>query len=67
MAPYRDKRYHTLSNVTRKAKNFTSSRGKQADLATGRERRLTTGKRAERTNHDFCVQFAALSLGKPVI
>ena len=24
MAPYRDKRYHTLSNVTRKAKNVTS-------------------------------------------
>lgn len=28
MVPYRDKRYHTLSNVTRKAKHFTSSRGK---------------------------------------
>ena len=25
----------------------------QADLATGRERQLTTGKRAERTKHDF--------------
>ena len=28
-------------------------REKQADLATGRERQLTTGKRAERTKHDF--------------
>lgn len=24
IAPYRDKRYHTLSNGTRKSKNFTS-------------------------------------------
>ena len=24
IAPYRDKQYHTLSNGTRKAKNFTS-------------------------------------------
>ena len=31
MAPYRDKWYHTLSNVTRKAKNFTSSRGTSVD------------------------------------
>ena len=29
---------------------------KQADLATGRERQLTTEKRAERTKHDFRCQ-----------
>ena len=31
-----------------------------ADLATERERHLTTGKRAERTKSDFRCQFAAL-------
>ena len=31
-----------------------------ADLATERERQLTTGKRAERTKCDFHCQFAAL-------
>ena len=31
-----------------------------ADLATERERQLTTGKRAERTKRDFRCQFAAL-------
>ena len=32
-----------------------------ADLATERERQLTTGKRAERAKRDFRCQFAALS------
>ena len=32
---------------------MTSRPPYKADLATGRERQLTTGKRAERTKHDF--------------
>ena len=42
---------------------------RQADLATGRERHLTTGKRAERTklNSTSGGQFAALPLVKPVV
>ena len=40
----------------------------KADLATGRERQLTTGKRAERTKHGFrCSFFSALPLVKPVV
>ena len=31
-----------------------------ADLATERERQLTTGKRSERTKRDFRCQFVAL-------
>ena len=40
-----------------------------ADLATARERQLTKGKRAERTNikYDFRCQFSALPLVKPVV
>ena len=37
------------------------------DLATGRERQLTTGKRAERTNTTCGAQFAALQLVKPFV
>ena len=33
--------------------SFVSLESQQADLATGRERQLATGKRAERTKHDF--------------
>ena len=39
----------------------------QADLATERERHLTTGKRAERTKFDFRCAFTALPLVKPVV
>ena len=39
---------------------------KKADLATGRERHLTTGKRAERTSTSG-TQFAALPLVNPVV
>ena len=34
--------------------SYSVRRGsKEADLATGRKRQLTTGKRAERTKHEF--------------
>ena len=38
-----------------------------ADLATERERHLTTGKRAEGLNSTSGAQFAALPLVKPVV
>ena len=37
------------------------------DLATERERQLTTGKRAERTTHDFLCQIAVLLLVKSLV
>ena len=36
----------------------------QADLATGRERQLTTGKRAERTKHDFRRSICSSAIGQ---
>ena len=39
----------------------------QADLATGREHQLTTGKCAEKLNTMWDVQFAGLLLVKPVV
>ena len=35
-----------------------------ADLATGRERQLTTGKRAERTKHDFRCPICRSAIGQ---
>ena len=35
-----------------------------ADLATGRERHLTTGKRAERTKHDFRCSICRSAIGQ---
>ena len=36
----------------------------QADLATGRERQLTKGKRAERTKHDFRCSICRSAIGQ---
>ena len=47
--------------------NFSSRRKHnkhQADLATGRERQLTTAKRAERTKHDFRGQICRSAIGQ---
>ena len=37
---------------------------RQAGLATGRERQLTTGKRAERTKHDFRCSIYRSAIGQ---
>ena len=45
-------------------KKLTERCHKWVDLATGQERQLTTGKRAERTKHDFRTPICRSAIGQ---
>ena len=67
--PYRSRKPNSgsLERVYNKINSLFVKRQQQADLATGRERHLTTGERAERTKLDFGTQFVAVPLVNPAV